>query len=88
MIERSREAALVREPSAELDVRPVLDAVRAHGDAALRDYAQHFGDPPPREIPRAEIATAYDQTSAALRKALAGAAERIERFARAQRNAL
>ena len=88
MIERSVDEMLARAPVDELDVRPILDAVRAHGDLALRDYAQRFGDPPPREIPRADIIAAYDQISGALRDALAGAATRIERFARAQRDAL
>lgn len=88
MIERSIGEALERSVSAELDVRPILDAVRAHGDAALSDYAQRFGDPPPREIARTEIVRAFEQTGKALRDALAGAAQRIERFARAQREAI
>jgi histidinol dehydrogenase len=88
MIERSVEEALARTASVELDVRPILDAVQTHGDAALRDYAQRFGDPPPRQIPRGEILAAYDETSDALRAALAGAAQRIERFAQAQRDAI
>lgn len=88
MIERSVGEALERTVSAEVDVRPILDAVRAHGDAALRDYAQRFGDPPPREIAHAEIVSAYEQAGKALRDALAGAAQRIERFARAQREAI
>jgi histidinol dehydrogenase len=88
MIERSVEEALERTASAELDVRPILDAVQAHGDAALRDYAQRFGDPPPRQIPRDEILAAYSETSDALRDALSGAAQRIERFAQAQRDAI
>ncbi len=88
MIERSIEEALARTASAELDVRPILDAVQAHGDAALRDYAQRFGDPPPRQVPRDEILAAYNETSEALQAALAGAAQRIERFAQAQRDAI
>jgi histidinol dehydrogenase len=88
MIERSVDEALARTASVELDVRPILDAVQAHGDAALRDYAQRFGDPPPRQIPRDEILAAYDETSDELRAALAGAAQRIERFAQAQRDAI
>ncbi len=88
MIERSLDQVLERAPSAELDVQPILAAVRAHGDAAVRDYAQRFGDPSPREIPRAEIVAAFDATSKALRNALAGAAQRIARFACAQRDAI
>lgn len=88
MIERFPDDALARAASVELDVRPILDAVRAHGDAALHDYAKRFGDPPPREIPPAEIAAAHSATDVKLRDALAGASERIERFARAQRDAI
>ncbi|HTV93686.1 MAG TPA: histidinol dehydrogenase [Verrucomicrobiae bacterium] len=88
MIERSLDQALERALAAELDVQSILSAVRAHGDAAVRDYAQRFGDPSPREIPRAEIASAFDATKMELRNALAGAAKRIARFACAQRDAI
>ncbi|HUA08261.1 MAG TPA: histidinol dehydrogenase [Candidatus Acidoferrales bacterium] len=89
MIERSVSDVLARAVSAgELDVRPILEAVRARGDAAVAEYAQRFGDPRPRRIDRSEFEAAYRECSEELRGALAGAAERIARFARAQRDAI
>ncbi|MGC2129358.1 MAG: histidinol dehydrogenase [Candidatus Aquilonibacter sp.] len=89
MIERSADEVLAR-PQATLapEVQPIIAAVRERGDAALAEYARAFGDPPPRLISRDEIEAAYAKSDSALRDALAGAALRIERFARAQRDAL
>jgi len=89
MIERSVNAILTRSFRQNgLDVQAILDAVRTRGDAAVAEYAQRFGDPKPRCIQRTEFEAAYNSCTEELRGALAGAAERIERFARAQRNAL
>ena len=88
MIERSISDVLARTILRdEIDVRPILDAVRTRGDAAVAEYAQRFGDPRPRHIRRSEFENAYNDCPEELRGALAGAAERIERFARAQRDA-
>ena len=89
MIERTVAEILARPPhQAAVDVAPILDDVRVRGDAALAEYARHFGDPVPRRVEVAEIEAAYAACSGSLREALAGAAQRIERFARAQRAAL
>jgi histidinol dehydrogenase len=87
VIERSINDVLSRSMTRDdIDVRPILEAVRARGDAAVAEYAQRFGDPRPRRIERREFETAYNECTEELRGALAGAAERIERFARAQRD--
>ena len=89
MIERTPHEVLAHGlTTQEVDVLPILAAVRARGDAALAEYALAFGDPPPRRIDRDEIEAAYRASDPELRDALAGAAGRIERFARAQRDAL
>lgn len=70
------------------DVGRIVERVRTQGDRAVAAIATELGDPPPREVPRDEIGAAYDATPESLRVAVAAAAERIERFARAQRDAL
>jgi histidinol dehydrogenase len=70
------------------DVDAILEDVRLRGDAAMRDYARSFGDPPPRRIASDEMEAACARIDPALRDALVAAAKRIERFARAQRSAL
>lgn len=89
MIERSIDEVITRVLApGSVDVQPIIAAVRERGDAALAEYALAFGDPPPRRVSRDEIEAAYRESSSELRDALAGAASRIERFARAQRDAL
>lgn len=68
--------------------RAIVENVRRDGDVALAVYAESFGDERPRRIAQEEIAAAYERIDPALRDALHAAAERIERFARAQRGAL
>ncbi|MDE2480736.1 MAG: histidinol dehydrogenase [bacterium] len=79
---------LAREMTSAL---PNVDAIVAHvreaGDAALAECAARFGDPAPRRVPTSEMRTALDAIEPTLRDALTRAAERIERFARAQRDA-
>jgi histidinol dehydrogenase len=69
-------------------VTEIVDAVRAEGDAAVARFAQRLGDPPPRRVSPDEMAGAADaldvQTLAVIRRA----AQRIRRFALAQREAL
>ncbi len=70
------------------DVTAIVAAVRDEGDAAVAAYARAFGDPPPRRIPADEIALAPSRIPTSLHRALLRAADRIERFARAQRDTL
>jgi histidinol dehydrogenase len=72
----------------DIDVSGILQSVREDGDAALDACAQRFRDPPLRLVSPAECKDAFDALDAPLRDALRGAAERIETFARAQRDAL
>lgn len=88
MIERSINDVLARTLMRdEIDVHPILEAVRTRRDAAVAEYAQRFGDPRPRRVDNTEFEEAYNACAPELREALAGAAERIERFARKQREA-
>jgi len=89
VIERTAAEVLVNAaPQAQVDVSAIVAGVRARGDDALAEYAARFGDPPPRRIAREEIVAAHRDASEALRAALEGASQRIESFARAQREAL
>jgi histidinol dehydrogenase len=89
MIERTVEELFAAPaPGEEIDVTGILADVRARGDDALAEYARRFGDPAPRRISADECKRAYDSIDARVRQALQGAAERIETFARAQRDAL
>ena len=67
-------------------VAEIIAAVRAHGDAALLDYTTRFDrhTPTALRITAAEIAAATTGIPPALLAALDVAAERIERFHRAQ----
>jgi histidinol dehydrogenase len=68
-----------------------IEAVRAHGEAALREYAERFGDVRPGgplAIDRAALARAVEGLPAADRVRLEGTAARIRTFAEAQRQAL
>lgn len=70
---------------------PIVDAVRARGEAALREYAERFGDVAPRE-PLFLEQPALDRALAALpagdRARLERIAGRIRTFAEAQKRAL
>jgi histidinol dehydrogenase len=70
------------------NVEAILEAVRLRGDVALVEFAREFGDPPPRRVPAREIRAAFERIAPEVREALHAAAERIERFAVAQRRAL
>lgn len=89
MIERTVDELLAGSAQAPaVEVASIVADVRAHGDVALAEYAQRFGDPPPRRIDAAEYERAFNTIDAELRGALLGASRRIEAFARAQRAAL
>ncbi len=79
--------AIAARPPALPDVSKILNDVRRDGDAAVARYAERFGDPAPRVASAQELSDAYRTLDAGLRRALDGAAQRIERFARAQRGA-
>lgn len=89
MIERSPQE-LLQQTVAErtIDVSPIVDAVRTRGDDGVNECARRFGDSPLRRIGAGDCADAYASLDRELRDALDGAAQRIEAFARAQREAL
>lgn len=68
-----------------------INAVRAHGETALRAYAERFGDIPPEAplvIPRDALDRALAALPAGDRARLERVAARIRAFAEAQRRAL
>lgn len=72
--------------TAEAAVRPILDAVRKRGDAALLEYARKF-DAFSRKsvaVPEADLADAARRLTPAFRRAVAEASRNIRTFARAQ----
>lgn len=81
--DRSGTATARLEPA----VRRILAAVRRQGEPALRRYAERFDALPPNAslaVSPQEMAEAWDQTPAELRRALRTAAANIRRFARWQ----
>jgi phosphoribosyl-ATP pyrophosphohydrolase/phosphoribosyl-AMP cyclohydrolase/histidinol dehydrogenase len=73
------------------DAAPIVDAVRAGGEAALREYAERFGDLRPGEAlfhDRSALDRALGLLPAGDRGRLERIAERIRRFAEAQYRAL
>ncbi len=79
-------AAVTDDPDAVAAVRAVIAAVRADGDAALRDLTARFDGAQIDEIrvPEAAIAGALDQLPRPLRAALEVAASRIREYHEAQ----
>ena len=66
----------------------IVDAVRREGEVALRRFAERFGDIEPAAplvLGRDEICEALDSVDAKDRELLVRVAERIDRFAGAQR---
>ena len=69
----------------EAQVRVIIDAVRARGDAALLEYTARFDSHKPvsvaaLELPRARLKNAATAIPAAQRAALESAAERIRTY--------
>jgi len=87
---RRRRAAAV--PAEALAVAaPIVEAVRLGGEAALREYAERFGDVAAGAalfLPRSALDVALRDLPASDRGRLERVAERIRRFAEAQRHAL
>jgi len=87
---RRRRAAAV--PAEALAVAaPIVEAVRLGGEAALREYAERFGDVATGAalfLPRSALDVALRDLPASDRGRLERVAERIRRFAEAQRRAL
>ena len=70
---------------------PIVEAVRARGEAAVREYAERFGDVAAGEplfLERAVLQQALASLSADERARLERVAERIQAFAEAQKRAL
>jgi histidinol dehydrogenase len=80
----SRRAAKLDQ--AEKAVRPILDAVRKRGDAALRDYTRKLDGSDRREVrvSEEELEAAWKRLSAEFRSAVKKATENIRDFARLQ----
>jgi phosphoribosyl-ATP pyrophosphohydrolase/phosphoribosyl-AMP cyclohydrolase/histidinol dehydrogenase len=70
---------------------PIVEAIRARGEAALREYAERFGDVViggPLFLDRATLDCALAGLSRGDRSRLERVTERIQRFAEAQKRAL
>ncbi len=88
-VARRRRDAVSTEALAE--AAPIVDAVRTGGEAALREYAERFGDVRPGTAlfhDRVALDQALARLPAGDRARLERVAERIRRFAEAQRSAL
>jgi phosphoribosyl-ATP pyrophosphohydrolase/phosphoribosyl-AMP cyclohydrolase/histidinol dehydrogenase len=87
-------AAEARDPvddATRAAAREIVDDVRARGEPALRAHAERLGDlapGAPLTLPRAALDEALAALPPAEREVLERTAERIARFARAQREAL
>ena len=90
-------ADLVSRPAAGIPAEafavaaPIVEAVRARGEAAVREYAERFGDVAAGEplfLERAVLQQALASLSADERARLERVAERIQAFAEAQKRAL
>ncbi len=97
LLRRRSAADVKRRPGAAVDsealaaATPIVAAVRANGETALRAYAERFGDVAPGAPlwhERAALARALASLPAADRERLERIAERIRVFAEAQRCAL
>src|SRR5438105_15944123 len=75
-----------RMAEAEELVKPILDDVRARGDAAVLEYAGRFDNfaGSSFKVTQEELAKAESNISEEFRKAVAQAATNIEKFARLQ----
>ena len=79
------------DPKARSVAEPIVEAVRTEGEAALRRYAEQFGELEPGGklmYTRAELRRAYDAIGADERSCLERTAQRIRSFAAAQKSAL
>ncbi len=83
---RRRPAAIPEE--AEGTAASVVEAVRARGDAALREFTRRFDGvelgPGELEVPRGRWEAAYDRLPEEVRRAILTAARRLEEFHRRQ----
>ncbi len=85
---------LVREavdPETEVQARALVNQVRARGEAALRELSEKFGDVEPGQpllLSREELKASCDALPESERSLLERVAERIGRFAKAQRETL
>lgn len=89
--EVSREIKPVVRDEVLTQAREIVDRVRAEGAQAIRAYAERFGErkaDEPLVFDRSAMRGAYDELDPDDRAALERAADRIKRFAEAQRNAI
>ncbi len=87
----SREIQPVVRDEVLTQAREIVDRVRAEGVQAIRAYAERFGErkaDEPLVFDRSAMRGAYDELDPDDRAALERAADRIKRFAEAQRNAI
>lgn len=78
-------------PRALADATEIVEAVRTGGEAAVRSYAERFGERGPGDalvLDRSEMNRTLDATDAETRALLERTAERIRVFAAAQREAV
>jgi len=76
------------DPETERTARRIVEDVRARGETAVREHGERLGDLEPGAPllhPATDLETALETLDRAARGALERAAERIARFARAQR---
>src|SRR5439155_24502628 len=71
-------------PGVREAVAEIVGDVRARGDAALADWTQRFGDPPPRRVSADELRAALGSIDAAVRAGLKLAAANVRRVAEAE----
>ncbi|MBZ5592316.1 MAG: histidinol dehydrogenase [Acidobacteriia bacterium] len=85
-IKRMLTRRTARLTEAEAVVRPILEAVRKHGDKALLNYARKFDGLERKSVrvPERELSAACGQLSAAFREAVATASANIRAFAEMQ----
>lgn len=77
---------VARMTEAEDAVRPILEAVRKHGDKGLLEYARKFDqfDRKSVRVPAAELAAAADRLPPEFRKAVEVSATNVRRYAETQ----
>ena len=79
------------DPKARAVAEPIVEAVRNGGEAAVRKYAEQFGEIQPGGkliIEKSELRDAYDSLPAEQRDMLDRTAARIRAFAAAQRDSI
>lgn len=91
VVDRSRVSKILKRRAARFEeaeavVRPILEAVRRRGDAALVEYARQFDgfDGKSVAVPRAALEAAAKRLPPAFRRAVRAAAANVREFAKLQ----